>query len=176
MRIPPVLLIAIALGLAVRIGGALLRPVDLTADHDGYLAHAQMIEHGKGFAGPYTHRPTAFRPPAYPIAIAAVRSLGLSVPASVALINAICSVAVIWLTWILCRQMQLPVRVSWLATVVTTFDPLLVRYSILPMTEVPAAAMLMAAVVSLKAAEYRITTSGASCARYYFLSGLLFGM
>jgi hypothetical protein len=79
MRIPPLLLITMTLGLALRLGGALLRPADLTADHDGYLAHAQMIEHGEGFAGPFTHRPTAFRPPAYPIVIAAVRSMD-SVP------------------------------------------------------------------------------------------------
>ena len=128
MRIPLLLLIATILGLAVRIGGALLRPADLTADHDAYLAHAQMIEQGEGFAGPFTHRPTAFRPPAYPVAIAAVRCFGFSVPASVAFINLGCSVAIISLTWILCRQMQLPAHISVVATVVAIFDPLLVRY------------------------------------------------
>jgi hypothetical protein len=176
MRIPLLLSIAVMLGLAIRLGGTLMRSADLTADHDAYLAHAQMIEQGEGFAGPYTHRPTAFRPPAYPIAIAAVRCIGLSVPASVAFINLGCSIAIMWLTWILCRQLELPVHVSVVATVVTTFDPLLVRYSILPMTEVPAAAMLMAAVVSLKAAELQNRTTGASCAGYYILSGLLFGI
>jgi len=163
------------LGLAVRIGGACLRPADLTMDHDGYLAHAQMIVQGEGFVGPYTHVPTAFRPPAYPMAIAAVRCIGLSVPASVAFINIGCSVAIIWLTWILCRQLHLPAQIAVVATVITTFDPLLVRYSILPMTELPAAAMLMAAVVAWKAAEKSNTTSDASCARFYIVSGVLWG-
>ena len=176
MRIPQSLLLAIMLGLAVRIGGAWLRPADLTADHDGYLAHAQMIVQGDGFVGPYTHHPTAFRPPAYPIAIAAVRCIGLSVSASVTFINVGCSVAIIWLTWMLCRQLHLPSHISVVGTVITTFDPLLVRYSILPMTEVPAAAMLMAAIVSWKAAEKRNTTSDASCAGYYIVSGVLFGI
>jgi len=175
MRIPPLLLIATMLGLAVRIGGACLRPADLTMDHDGYLAHAQMIVQGEGFVGPYTHVPTAFRPPAYPMAIAAVRCIGLSVPASVAFINIGCSVAIIWLTWILCRQLHLPAQIAVVATVITTFDPLLVRYSILPMTELPAAAMLMAAVVAWKAAEKSNTTSDASCARFYIVSGVLWG-
>ena len=176
MRIPLVLLITLLLGLAVRLGGALLRPADLTADNDGYLAHAQMLEQGQGFAGPYTHRPTAFRPPAYPMAIAVMRCFGLSIPVSVAFMNFACSVAIIWLTWILCRQLQLPAPAAVAATLMTTFDPLLVRYSILPMTEVPAAAMLMAALVALKAAEGRISTTGPSGIGYSVLSGLLFGI
>ena len=44
------------------------------------------------------------------------------------------------------------------------------------MTEVPAAAMLMAALVSLKAADQRTRTTGRSCAGFYLLSGLLFGI
>ncbi len=176
MRISQLLLIATMLGLAVRIGGACLRPADLTADNDGYLAHAEMIVLGEGFVGPYTHLPTAFRPPAYPMAIAAVRWLGLSVPASVGFINIACSITTIWLTLILCSQLHLPEHVSLVATAVTVFDPLLVRYSILPMTEVPAAAMLMAAVVAWKAAQNRNNTNDPACDRYNILSGLLFGL
>jgi len=112
-----------------------------------------MVANGEGFSGPSTHRPTAFRPPAYPIAVAALRLFGLPSAACVAVINGSCSIAIIWLTWVLCRQLQLSERVSMIATVITAFDPLLVRYTILPMTEVPAAAMLTAAVVALNAVD-----------------------
>ena len=77
MRTASVLMILLILGIAVRLGEGWMHPSDLTADNDGYLAHADMVANGEGFAGPYSHRPTAFRPPAYPIALAALRVPGL---------------------------------------------------------------------------------------------------
>ena len=153
MRILSILMILMILGVAVRLGGGWIYPAHLTADNDGYLAHAEMLANGEGFSGPSTHRPTAFRPPVYPIVVAALRVFGLPSAACVAIINGLCSIAIIWLTWVLCRQLQLSQRVSMIATAITAFDPLLVRYTILPMTEVPAAAMLTAAVVALNAVD-----------------------
>ena len=176
MRTASVLMILLILGIAVRLGGGWLRFSDLTADHDGYLAHAEMVANGKGFAGPYSHRPTAFRPPGYPIALAGLEVSGMPDWASVAIINGLCSIAVIWLSWILCQQLHLPPAVSILAVAITAFDPLLVRYTILPMTEVPAAAMLTGAVVALKAADLRRKLSHERCFRVYVLSGVLFGL
>lgn len=176
MRIPHVLFILIVVGAGARLGGAWLRPGDLTADHDSYLAHATMLVQGEGFAGPFTHRPTAFRPPAYPIALAGLQWIGLQPPTSVAVVNCFCSVAVIGLTWILCGQLQLPPKVSCFATAMTAFDPLLLRYTILPMTEVPAAAMLMAAIVALNAADLRQVAKWHTRAGFYMLSGSLFGL
>ena len=176
MRTASVLIILLILGIAVRLGGGWLRSSDLTADHDGYLAHADMVANGEGFAGPHTHRPTAFRPPGYPIALAGLQVSGMPNWASVAIINGLCSIAVIWLTWILCQQLQLPPGVSIFAVAITAFDPLLVRYTILPMTEVPAAAMLTGAVVALKAADLRGNLSGDKRQAFCILSGVLFGL
>lgn len=176
MRIPQVLLILFVVGAAARLCGAWLQPGDLTADHDGYLAHASMLVQGKGFAGPFTHRPTAFRPPAYPMVLAGLQWIGLQPPTSVAVVNCFCSVAIIGLTWILCGQLQLPPKVSLIATAMTAFDPLLLRYTILPMTEVPAAAMLMAAIVALNAADLRQEAKRRTHAGLYVLSGILFGL
>ncbi len=176
MRPASVLMILLILGVAVRLGGAWIRSSDLTADTDGYLAHAEMVANGEGFAGPYTHRPTAFRPPAYPIALAGLKASGLPDWASVAIINGLSSIAIIWLSWILCHQLQLPPSVSIMAATITAFDPLLVRYTFLPMTEVPAAAILTGAVVLLKAADLRRRVPGDHGVRFRIMSGVLFGL
>ena len=169
-------MILLILAIAVRVGAGWIRPSDLTADNDGYLAHAVMVATGDGFAGPHSHRPTAFRPPAYPIALAGLQVSGVPDWASVAIINGLCSIAIVWLSWILCRQLELPPGVSVIATAITTFDPLLVRYTILPMTEVPAAAMLIGAVVALKAADLSRNLPGEHRHAFCILSGVLFGL
>ncbi len=169
-------MILLILGIAVRLGAGWMRPLDLTADNDGYLAHADMVANGEGFAGPYSHRPTAFRPPAYPIALAALRVPGLPTAACVAIINGLSCIAILWLTWTLCRQIRLSPQVSLIATAMTVFDPLLVRYTILPMTEVPAAAMLMAAIVALHAGERHRTALTDDGARFRILAGIFFGL
>jgi len=169
MRPAAALTILMVLGMAVRLSAGWIRPADLRADNDGYLAHAEMVIQGEGFAGPYTHQPTAFRPPAYPISIAALRWIGFSAAASVLIITGLCGIVIIGLTWKLGQQLGLPNSVVVFATALTTFDPLLLRYSILPMTEVPAAAVLLAAVVALKAGEKRFLNAGKdvkdSCSR-----------
>jgi len=169
-------MILLILGVALRLGGGWIRFSDLTADNDGYLAHARMVANGEGFVGPLTHHPTAFRPPAYPIALAGLHVSGIPDWASVAIINGLCSIAVVWLSWILCHQLELPPGVSVIATAITTFDPLLIRYTILPMTEVPAAAMLTGAVVALHAADLRRNLSGNKRYAFRILSGVLFGL
>lgn len=169
-------MILLFLGGTVRLVGGWMHPSDLTADNDGYLAHAEMVANGEGFSGPYTHHPTAFRPPAYPIALAGLKVSGLPDWASVAIINGLCSIAVIWLSWRLCHRLQLPPNVSLIAAAMTTFDPLLVRYSILPMTEVAAAAMLTGAVVTLKTGDTRRNLNGDKRHAFCILSGILFGL
>lgn len=176
MRTSSGLIVLLILGVALRLFTAWIRPADLMSDNDGYLAHAEMVADGEGFAGPYTHRPTAFRPPAYPMALAGLQWSGLSMPASVLIVNGLSSIAIIWLTWILCRQLQFSKTFAFIATAIATFDPLLVRYTILPMTEVPAAAMLTGAVVALKAAEQRPEMSNTRIFGFRILAGFLFGL
>lgn len=176
MRTVTFLMILLTLGVAIRLGAGWIRSSDLTADNDGYLAHAGMVANGEGFAGPHTHRPTAFRPPAYPIALAGLQVSGIPDWASVAIINGLCSIAIVWLTWILCHQLKLSPSVSVIAAAITTFDPLLVRYTILPMTEVPATAMLIGAVVALQAADLRCNLSDNHRNAFRILSGMLFGL
>lgn len=160
------------LGLGARLGLALWQPGDLTSDNDGYLAHARPVAEGRGFLGPYSDRPTAFRPPGYPMVLASLLARGVADPVAVMLINTLASVVIIWLTKVLGLQAGLSEKFAMLAAVLIAMDPLLVRYSVLPMTEVPCAAVLLAAMVLLR----RTVDSGTPLISSRVVSGILFGI
>ena len=163
----------LVLGLGVRFGLVWLQPSDLTSDNDGYLAHARPVAEGRGFLGPYSHQPTAFRPPGYPMVIAALLAAGVAAPVAVMLINTVASVVIICLSRTLGMQAGLSPGFALLSALIVALDPLLVRYSVLPMTEVPCAAVLLAAVVlGRKAVEAGPARKLASAV----FSGLLFGI
>lgn len=131
--------------LAIRFVLAFLRPDDLLLDADGYLGHSQELLNSGTYAGPFSHQPTAFRPPAYPVALTAFQSIGLSPSMSVLMIHLLSIVCIV-----LCTDWLLSASLPWtrLITVgMIVLDPLLLRYSLFPMTEVPCAAILLLAVV-----------------------------
>ena len=141
------ILAILLLGLAIRLGLCISNPRDLTTDHDGYLAHARMVANGEGFSGPFTSRPTAFRPPAYPVCLGLLIRCGVSDSLCVAIINIASSLVILWLTMKLALQSGLSLAGTFAAMLGVALDPLLIRYTSLPMTEVPCAAILLAAVV-----------------------------
>lgn len=173
------------LGLVIRLSLCIRYPQDLTTDSDAYLAHARIVANGEGFAGPSTHRPTAFRPPAYPVVLGLQMKLGCSDSLSVATTNIVSSVVILCLTLILARQSGLPVITALCAMCAAALDPLLVRYSSLPMTEVPCAAILLAAVVCFLSSQKHLmesrepavhAASRQGLTRMFVLSGILFGL
>jgi hypothetical protein len=163
-------------GLAIRLALGWYQSSDLLADNDGYIAHAKPVAAGAGFHGPYTNRPTAFRPPGYPVLLGALMALGASDSAAVAIASLMSCLVIFALTRTLALQCGVDPYWSLLAVLGVTIDPLLVRYSILPMTEVPCAAILLAAIVAfLKFLNSRCSKDGASI-QYGVLSGVLFGV
>lgn len=130
---------AVLLRLAVILG----RPADLSSDADGYIAHAKVLMEGRGFSGPYTGRPTAYRPPGYPLLIAALT--GSRTPEStVAMLHMAVGVVTVLLTKYLAEMAGLSQRWSIFAAALTAADPMLIRYTALPMTEVLSALLLTA--------------------------------
>jgi 4-amino-4-deoxy-L-arabinose transferase-like glycosyltransferase len=162
----------VIIGLMARLALAWMSPDDLRADHDAYIAHALALSHGLGYVVPSSDRLTAFRPPGYPLLLAGCMAIGMSASVSVLLVNTLLSAAVIALTMALVRRYDAGDWVSLFAGAAVAFDPLLMRYAILPMTEVPCAAFLTAALVSFPG------SSQASKCRWVKLSvcGVLFGM
>lgn len=165
-----VLLLLLAAGLGLRLGLMLLHSNELVTDPDGYLAHSEPLLRGAGFQGPHTGQPTAFRPPAYPVAIAMLRAAGFRTSAAVAILSLIAGTVTIVAVWIVARTSGLSERTTWLAVGGVCFDPLLLRYSILPMTEIPCAALLIAAFGFLqRSLQTRLI-------KFALISGLLFGV
>ena len=166
----------LALGLTVRFVLGWSHPGDLVSDNDGYLAHAKPVAAGVGFHGPWTDRPTAFRPPGYPVLLGVLMACGLNDSAAVAIVSFVSCLTIILLTRTLAMQFGIDQRWSLLAVLGVAVDPLLLRYSILPMTEVPCAAMLLAAVVAFEKFLSDRDVSGRRTVRCGILAGILFGM
>lgn len=169
------ILLVLAINIGLRVGYSATHPGALTEDADGYLAHAQMMADGKGFAGPSTGKPTAFRPPGYPFALAVAMRLGFGPGASVAVINMLSAMLILWLIRLLGRQMGLAPMATLAAQLAAAVDPLLVRYTVAPMTEIECAALLLGAIVVLREAQ-RPELSAKSCGRWCVVAGVLFGL
>lgn len=117
----------------VRIAALIHFQADLRTDPDIYLALARNLSAGDGLIDPGTGKPTAFRPPLYPMLLTpfcqpdqvlerALLHLGLSFLTLLAL-------------WQLGKNLNLSREQIALAGLIYTFDPLSVRYLALPMTE-----------------------------------------
>lgn len=130
------------LAAGLRLGIVLSRPGDLATDPDGYLAHARMLTDGFGFAGPYTQKPTAFRPPGYTLMIALVPGSADLPERSVGILHVAMGVLTVLATRQLAEQLGLSTGRSNLAALLVACDPLLIRYSALPMSEVTSAWLL----------------------------------
>lgn len=172
----------IALGLLLTFGLTLRfvlswsHPGDLLSDNDGYLAHAKPVAAGEGFHGPWSHRPTAFRPPGYPVLLGGLMACGFSDSAAVAIVSLASCLAIILLTRTLALQFGIDERWSLLAVLGVAVDPLLLRYSILPMTEVPCAAILLAAIVTFEKFLSGYAVSDRHSVWWGIFAGVLFGI
>ncbi len=143
----PLFLLIAGTGLALRWCLALQRPSLLLADADGYLAHAQsLLELGR-YAGPYTGVSTAFRPPGFVFLLAIPLWLGFSSSAAVLAVQSLLSLCSFRATAALAELADLPRGMTLLAVAGVSCDPLLMLYSVQPMSEVPCAAVLSVALV-----------------------------
>jgi 4-amino-4-deoxy-L-arabinose transferase-like glycosyltransferase len=113
-------------------------------DPDGYRQLAvNLLEHGAfGHSqmrdGQIQHVPTAYRPPVYPLVLAAVGSVSGVDTASVAILHLVLGVATVLLVVAIAAR-SFDWRVAGAAGVLVTFDPILLNQSVLVMTETIAA-------------------------------------
>lgn len=113
-----------------RYGGA------LAEDRDHYRALAEQIVAGHGFAGPRTHAPTAYRPPLYPLLLAALLASGGGT-GLIGGLQLVLGVVTVGLTGSAGRRLGLH-RTSLVAAALVAADPLLLYQTSLVMTEVTA--------------------------------------
>ncbi len=165
---------------AFRVILLMFRADDLRTDPDAYVALAKTVLETGGFCKPSSVAPTAFRPPLYPMLLAAVMWTGLKASTAVGLVNLIASAVLTIVTWWIARVLGL--RGIWpgVAAAVSCCDPLLLRYSVLPMTEVLSAALLSMALLNvLKLCPSKTEASGSETranATTAIVAGLCFGL
>ncbi len=124
-----VLLIAVAMR-----GGALVAwSGRLSEDRDAYLSIARQVADGHGFSNESTGHPTAYRPPLYPLVLAAIYRVGGG-PLAIGIFQAVLGAATVFLTWRLGLRLGLG-RGATLAAAIVAVDPLLVQYTTYAMTE-----------------------------------------
>ena len=161
------LLGVILLALVVRISVAAWRMDSLQDDRDHYRLLAEGLVQTGGLTHPDHGTPTAYRPPLYPLVLAAVGWTG-SGDIGVAGLHLLLGLATVVLTWITGVHLGLGRRAWWPAAAVTV-DPLLVVGATLPMTETLFAALAMG---MLAAATSPAAPSGSRG----LLLGILFGL
>jgi hypothetical protein len=127
------LLAIVLLGVAARGGVVWLRSNELTDDRDAYVGIALGVAEGRGYSSPGSTHPTAYRPPLYPLLLAT--SPFDDIGRWVATLNLLAGAAAIWATGLLALRLGLADWQALLAGLFVAFDPLLVRYVSLPMTE-----------------------------------------
>lgn len=124
-------LLAVALGLRLAVVQRLLP--QLSQDRDGYLALAASVVEGRGFVSEETGRPTAYRPPLYPLMIAALRCVSER-PWLLGIVQSFLGTMTVGLTWGIGRRLT----GTWpalLAAGLVAVDPLLLQYTTHAMTE-----------------------------------------
>ncbi|MCP4169390.1 MAG: hypothetical protein GY758_01305 [Fuerstiella sp.] len=171
------LIALVFIGIALRLMVLLIRADDLKTDPDAYVGIAQTVVDGNGLCVPGSDRPTAFRPPLYPLLLAGLTLTGLTLTCAAGLINLLSGAVVIIATWRVARLAAL--RGGWVvaATAAATLDPLLLRYSALPMTESMSAALLTVAMLQiLRLCEKQSADSVRSGLQPAILAGCCFGL
>ena len=143
---------AIAFAIVVRAATLAFGYAQLAADPDGYRAlAANVATHGVYGQG---DRPTAYRPPLYPLALAPWTALDDLDSLPIAAMHLLLGVATVYLTYQLAIAAGLN-RWSLLAATLVAIDPILLRQSTLVMTETLAAWLSVAALALLTATDRR---------------------
>ena len=119
-------------------------------DPDNYLVLARGLAEGRGFV--WNGRPTAYRPPLYPLVLApmvAMLGSGPKLSWGITGLHAAFGAATVLLTATAARRWGLGARGCLLAASIVAFDPVLVAQSRMVMTETLSALLLSASLAAL---------------------------
>ncbi|HIK93281.1 MAG TPA: hypothetical protein EYG03_15065 [Planctomycetes bacterium] len=143
------LIALVFVGITLRLLVLLFRGDDLKTDPDVYVGIAQTIVDGNGLCVPGSDQPTAFRPPVYPLLLAGLNLAGLKFTHAAGLINLVSGAVLIIGSWWMARVIGLCGRWPAFAAAAAALDPLLLRYTALPMTESISAGLLTVAMLQI---------------------------
>jgi hypothetical protein len=129
--------LVIAVAVVVR-AGVMAIGTGAFADPDNYLPLARSLAKGSGFA--LDGRPTAYRPPLYPMLLAPLCSNGGAPPVwGIAVLHVVIGAGTVWLTAVAAKGSGLSSPRAALAAFITACDPVLAWQSRYVMTETPTA-------------------------------------
>ena len=154
-------------GLLLRLLLIVIRFDEFSDDRDAYLGIASNLLQGTGFSTSGTDQPTAFRPPLYPLLLAFFT--GIFGTIGIAILHLIAGGTTIWATVKLAERLGLK-RGSLFAGLLVAIDPILLRYTTLPMTEVLFAALTTLMLWLWNRADQRPSWNA------YLLTGFTFGV
>ncbi len=135
---------------------------NLSEDRDAYREIAENLAtyriYGLGKDGEQP-RPTAYRPPLYPVLLAKLAGEGLAVtPLRVAILHWLLGMGTVWLTWLVGKKMAVQgtgdrgQETTWpsaIAALIVACDPILLHWSTYVMTETLAAFLAVLALYTL---------------------------
>jgi Dolichyl-phosphate-mannose-protein mannosyltransferase len=126
------LIAVIVLAVVLRAAALRLGAAHLADDRDDYLLVAQQyVEYG--FWTPFKGIPNSFRPPLYPLVVAAILEVGGGSTA-LGILQLVLGAATVALTWKIGRRLGIG-GFSVVAAGFVALDPLLIEYTAFPMTE-----------------------------------------
>lgn len=137
-----IVLVAVLLRLALMARSSLVFD-----DPDNYLPVARSLADGDGFS--FKGRPTAYRPPLYPVLLVPSLALGRFAPWGVAILHLTFAVGTVVMTAVAARGFGLSERRALIAAMLAACDPVLAWQSKSVMTETPAAFLVAAALAGL---------------------------
>jgi 4-amino-4-deoxy-L-arabinose transferase-like glycosyltransferase len=140
----------------------MLRGTGQFEDPDNYLALAKSLCEGKGLA--WNGRPTAYRPPLYPLLLAPLVKWGGPRPIfAIALLHLALGAATVGLTAVAARRWELNDRRMLAAAAIVACDPVLIWQSRFIMTETLGAMLTALALAELARPRWRAAFSGGAC-------------
>ncbi len=157
----------IVAGLLLRLLLIVIRFDEFADDRDAYLGIANNLLQGVGFSTSGTDYPTAFRPPLYPSLLAFFT--GVFGTIGIAILHLVAGGVSIWATVKLGERLGLK-EGALLAGLLVAIDPILLRYTTLPMTEVIFAALTTLMLWLWNRADQRPSWNA------YLLTGFTFGI
>jgi len=145
-----VLLVAVV----ARSGVLIAEFASLAADPDSYRQLAEnLVAHGTFGVG---DRPTAYRPPLWPLLLVPCVLGSEGVEFRLALLQFVLGLATVGLVWQLARRWEVG-RTAWVAPLLVAVDPILLRQSTVVMTETLATLLAALSLVALSAAAEKLT-------------------
>ncbi len=160
----------ILLGVLLRCGYAFIIRNHIWVDYSLYRLGAEKILQGDLA---FTDNLFMVRPPLFPLLVAMLDTQPLLVIA----VNILLGSAIIPLTWLLARQLEIPEKLALLAATIVAIDPTSIRYSAAMLAEPLANLLLALAFVSLQAlqqtlAPKKVVRWGTAAGAFIALSAL----